>query len=134
MKTPMGPFTLPKLKIGNFTINGEAKDGKLTLSKIASSGGDVDLNGDGKVMLKEVANDANLDVNLKFKLNDSYRNKNDKTKLLFGTPGKNDKPMVDMMLKSKTGDGFYNLKVGGTLGNPKPDTGGGGLKVPTDFK
>ena len=134
MKTPMGPFTLPKLKIGNFTIVGEAKDGKLTLSKVASSGGDVDLSGDGKVMLKEVANDANLDVNLKFKLNDSYRGKNDKTKLLFGTPGKaSDKPMVDMMLKSKTNDGFYNLKVGGTLGNPKPDTGGS-PKIPTDFK
>lgn len=131
VKTPMGPFTLPKLKIGNFTIIGEAKDGKLTLSKIAGSGGDVDLNGDGKVMLKEIANDANLDVNLKFKLNDSYRGKNDKTKLLFGTPGKSDKPMVDMMLKSKTNDGFYNLKVGGTLGNPKPDTSGG-PKV--DFK
>lgn len=134
IKTPMGPFTLPKMKIGNFSVIGEAKDGKLTLSKIASSGGDVDLSGDGKVMLKEVANDANLDVNLKFKLNDSYRGKNDKTKLLFGTPGKpSDKPMVDMMLKSKTNDGFYNLKVGGTLGNPKPDTGGA-PKIPTDFK
>lgn len=125
VKTPMGPFTLPKLKIGTFTITGEAKDGKLTLSKIASSGGDVDLNGDGKVQLREVATDANLDVNLKFKLNDSYRGKNDKTKLLFGTPGGKDKPMVDMMLKSKTSDGFYNLRVGGTLGNPKPDMGGG---------
>lgn len=123
LKTNMGPFTLPKLKIGTFTITGEAKDGKLTLSKIASSGGDVDLSGDGKVQLREVATDANLDVNLKFKLNDSYRGKNDKTKLLFGTPGGKDKPMVDMMLKSKTSDGFYNLRVGGTLGNPKPDTG-----------
>lgn len=135
VKTPMGPFTLPKLKIGGFTITGEAKDGKLTLSKIASSGGDVDLNGDGKVQLREVATDANLDVNLKFKLNDSYRGKNDKTKLLFGTPGGKDKPMVDMMLKSKTSDGFYNLRVGGTLGNPKPDTGGPSLNTKTfDFK
>lgn len=124
VKTKMGPFTLPKLKIGTFTIVGEAKDGKLTLSKISSSGGDVDLNGDGKVQLREQAPDANLDVNLKFKLNDSYRGKNDKTKLLFGTPGGKDKPMVDMMLKSKTNDGFYNMRVGGTLGNPKPDTGG----------
>ena len=131
VKTPMGPFTLPKLKIGSFTITGEAKDGKLALSKISSSGGDIDLSGDGKVQLREVATDANLDVNLKFKINDSYRGKNDKTKLLFGTPGGKDKPMVDMMLKSKTSDGQYNLRVGGTLGNPKPDTSGGGtLKLP----
>jgi type II secretion system protein N len=138
VKTPMGPFTLPKAKIGTFTITGEAKDGKLTLSKIASSGGDLDLAGDGRVQLREVATDANLDVNLKFKVNDSYRGKNEKTKLLFGTPGGKDKPMVDMMLKSKTNDGFYNLRVGGTLGNPKPDMSGppslGGGPKAFDFK
>lgn len=122
VKTPMGPFTLPKLKVGGFTLTGEAKDGKLTISKIASSGGDVDLSGDGKVQLREVATDDTLDVNLKFKLNDSYRGKNEKTKLLFGSPGGKDKPMVDMMLKSKTPDGFYTLHVGGTLGKPMPQT------------
>ena len=135
IKTPMGPFTLPKMKIGDLTITGESKDGKLTLSKITSSGGDVDISGEGKVALREVANDANLDVTLKFKINDSYKGKNDKTKLLFGTPGSKEKPMVDMMLKNKTTDGFYQLKIGGTLGNPRPDTSGGvGGAAKLDFK
>lgn len=118
VKTPMGPFTLPRLKVGTFTIVGEAKDGVLKFTKIAGSGGDVDLNGEGKVQLREVATDAHLDVNLKLKINDSYRGKNDKTKLLFGTPGGKDKPMVEMMFKSKTPDGFYPVRVGGTLGKP----------------
>lgn len=128
IKTPMGPFTLPRLKVGNFTVNGEAKDGVLKLTKIAASGGDVDVTGDGKVQMRELATDAHLDVNLKFKINDSYRSKNDKTKLLFGAPGSKEKPMLEMdpkMSRAKTSDGFYGLRVGGTLAKPDVQPGGG---------
>ena len=135
IKTPMGPFTLPRLKVGNFTVNGEAKDGVLKLSKVAASGGDVDVTGDGKVQMREVATDAHLDANLKFKINDAYRNKNDKTKLLFGAPGSKEKPMLEMdpkMGRAKTADGFYALRVGGTLGRPdvQPGSGLGGPNTP----
>ena len=135
IKTPMGPFTLPRLKVCNFTVNVEAKDGVLKLSKVAASGGDVDVTGDGKVQMREVATDAHLDANLKFKINDAYRNKNDKTKLLFGAPGSKEKPMLEMdpkMGRAKTADGFYALRVGGTLGRPdvQPGSGLGGPNTP----
>ena len=123
VKTPLGPFTLPRLKVGNFEVDGDAKDGVLKLTKIGASGGDVDVTGDGRVQLREVATDAHLDVNLKFKINDTYRNKNDKTKLLFGTPGGKDKPMLEMdpkMAKAKTSDGYYGIRIGGTLAKPDP--------------
>ena len=129
IKTPMGPFTLPRLKIGNVQINGEAKDGNLKITKVSASGGDVDVTGDGKVQMHEVASDAHLDVNLKFKINDAYRTKNDKTKLLFGAPGQKDKPMLEMdpkMAKSKTSDGFYQLRIGGSLARPDVQPGRGG--------
>ncbi len=139
VKTPLGPFTLPRLKVGTFTINGEAKEGVLKLTKIAASGGDVDVNGDGRVQMREVATDAHLDVNLKFKINDGYRNKNDKTKMLFGAPGSKDKPMLEMdprMAKSKTTDGYYGLRVGGTLAKPDVQPSGGGATTvqPFNFK
>ncbi|HEY8073370.1 MAG TPA: type II secretion system protein GspN [Labilithrix sp.] len=121
VKTPLGPFTLPRLKVGTFTITGEAKDGVLKLTKIGSSGGDVDVQGDGRVQMRENATDAHLDANLKFKVNDAYRNKNDKTQLLFGRPGAKDTPMLEMdqnMKRSKTSDGFYQLRVTGTLAKP----------------
>lgn len=135
IKTPMGPFTLPRLKIGNLTITGEAKDGVLKISKISATGGDVDVAGDGKIQLRELATDAHLDINLKFKINDSYRNKNDKTKLLFGAPGAKEKPMIEMdpkMSRAKTADGFYVLRIGGTLGRPdvQPGSGAGGAAQP----
>jgi type II secretion system protein N len=133
VKTPLGPFTLPRLKVGNFTVTGDAKDGILKITKVGASGGDVDVTGDGRVQLREVATDAHLDVNLKFKINDGYRNKNDKTKMLFGAPGSKEKPMLEMdqrMAKSKTSDGFYGLKVGGTLAKPDPQPAGGVAVVP----
>ena len=129
IKTPMGPFTLPRLKVGTFNVNGEAKDGVLKLSNVMASGGDVDVNGDGRIQMREVATDAHLDANLKFKINDSYRNKDDKTKLLFGAPGSKEKPMLEMdpkMSRAKTADGFYALRVGGTLGKPDVQPGSGG--------
>lgn len=134
IKTPMGPFTLPRLKVGTFAVTGEAKDGVLKLSKVTAAGGDVDVTGDGKVQLRELATDANLDVNLKFKINDAYRTKNDKTKLLFGAPGAKEKPMLEMdqkMARAKSADGFYALRVGGTLGKPdvQPGLGLGGPTV-----
>lgn len=131
IKTPMGPFTLPRLKVGNFVVTGEAKDGVLKLTKVSATGGDVDVNGDGRVQLKENTADAHLEANLKFKINDTYRSKNDKTKLLFGAPGSKEKPMLEMdpkMGKSKTPDGFYALRVGGTLGRPDVQPGSGGAK------
>lgn len=134
VKTPLGPFTLPRLKVGNFAVNGDAKEGILKITKVGASGGDVDVNGDGRVQLREVATDAHLEVNLKFKLNDGYRTKNDKTKMLFGAPGSKDKPMLEMdprMAKSKTSDGYYSLRVGGTLAKPDPQPGGGSVAVPS---
>jgi type II secretion system protein N len=134
LKIPMSPgvppasFSLPRLKVGTFTINGEAKDGVLKLTKISASGGDVDVNGEGRVQMRDLAVDAQLDINLKFKINDGYRGKNDKTKLLFGTPGGKDKPMLEMdpkMVRAKGTDGFYGLRVSGKLARPdvQPGTG-----------
>jgi type II secretion system protein N len=135
IKTPMGPFTLPRVKIGNLAINGDAKDGVLKISKVAATGGDVDVAGDGKVQLRETATEAHLDVNLKFKINDGYRNKNEKTKLLFGAPGSKEKPMLEMdpkMSRAKGADGYYVMRIGGTLGRPdiQPGSGAGGMTPP----
>lgn len=132
VKTPLGPFTLPRLKVGTFKVTGEAKDGILKLTKIGASGGDVDVSGDGRVQMREVATDAHLDAGLKFKINDSYRSKNEKTKMLFGAPGSKDKPMLEMdpkMGRSKTSDGFYQLAIKGTLAKPDVQPGSGGISA-----
>lgn len=130
-----GTFKLPRLKVGNFNINGEAKDGVLKITKIVAQGGDVDVAGDGRVQLREIANEAHLDVNLKFKINDAYRNKTDVTKSLFGTPGSKSPALIDLdpkMSKAKSSDGFYSLRVGGTLGKPDVRPGTASSPAATD--
>lgn len=129
VKTPLGPFTLPRLRVGNFSVVGTATDGVLKITKLGAEGGDVAVTGDGRVQLKENAADAQLDTNLKFKINDPYRKKNDKTKLLFGDPDKKDKPMLEMdpgIGRSKTADGFYQMRIVGKLAKPETKFGSGG--------
>ncbi len=132
IQTPMGPFTIPKLVIGPLAISAEAKDGKLTVTKLAAQGKDVDVSGDGKITMREMAAESPVDVSLKFKINDSYRAKNEKTKTLFGDPSKPASGLgaglIDMdptMKKAKQADGFYVFRLGGKLGRLKPEAVGG---------
>lgn len=116
-----GLLALPRMAIGNITIEGEAKDGILKISKVAAGGQDVELAGDGRIQMKELATDAGLDVNVKFKINDGYRKKSDATKSIFGEPGSKIPPLFEAdskVLKSKTQDGFYQFHVRGQLGRP----------------
>lgn len=133
-----GLLALPKLDIGAITIAAEAKDGSLKVTKINAGGKDVELQGDGRVTLRDLAPDALLDLNLKFKVNDGYRNKNDQTKSIFGAPGSKMPALFEMdpkVSRSKRPDGFYAFHARGTLGRPvfdpagTPGLGGGGSGV-----
>ena len=87
-----GLLALPRLLVGGFTIAGDAKDGVLKISKITAGGKDVELQGEGRVQLREQLADSLADLNFRVKINDGYRGKNDTTKSLFGTPGRTPPP------------------------------------------
>ncbi len=128
-----GLLELPKLQVGAFRFDAEAKDGALKVSKFGASGKDVELSGDGRIQMRELANDSGMDLAVKFKVNDGYRGKNEKTKSLFGAPGSNIPPLFELdptIKRAKTPDGFYAFQVRGQLGRPvfAPASGGlGGL-------
>jgi type II secretion system protein N len=114
----MGYLALPRLLIGDLVITGEAKDGMLKVSKISAGGKDVELQGEGRITLREALTDSLCDLNIRFKVNDGYRNKNDTTKSLFGSPGSTMPALFEMNPKvkqSKRADGFYAWHVRGTL-------------------
>ena len=119
-----GLLALPKLDIGGISIVADAKEGGLRVSKINAGGKDVELQGDGRIALRELAPDAALDLNLRFKVNDNYRNKNDQTKSLFGSPGSKMPALFEMdpkVSRSKRQDGFYSFHARGTLARPSFD-------------
>lgn len=117
-----GALEWPRLSIGALSFAAEAKDGQMKITKFGANGKDLDLSGDGKVQMRDLGNESSLDVNLKFKINDSYRGKSDMTKALFGAPGTTKGGDVEMvvpqMKAAKRPDGAYAFHVRGLLGRP----------------
>jgi type II secretion system protein N len=129
---------LPRAGLGNITLDADCKDGVLKIAKIAAPGKDLELQGDGKIQLRDNFGESILDMNLKFKVNDGYRGKNDSTKSLFGAPGSTITPLIEALpppngLKGgKCADGFYGVHVRGTFDRPiiEPNCGAVGLAKP----
>jgi type II secretion system protein N len=119
-----GALAIPRMNVGALTLAADAKEGILRVSKLAAGGKDIELQGDGRIQLREVASDSLCDVNLRFKVNDNYRTKNDVTKSLFGAPGSTMPALFDLdpkVKQSKRPDGFYGWHMRGQLGKPEFD-------------
>jgi type II secretion system protein N len=119
-----GLLALPRLAIGDISIAGDAKDGVLKISKLSAGGKDVELQGDGRIQLRENLGDSFCDLNLKFKINDAYRSKNDTTKSLFGAPGSTMPALFEMdprVKQSKRPDGFFSWHMHGPINRPDFD-------------
>jgi type II secretion system protein N len=118
------PLALPRLMIGPLAVAGEAKDGVLKLSKLSAGGKDLELAGDGRIQLRDSPGESLADVNLRFKINDAYKSKNDTTKSLFGAPGSSMPALLEMdpkVKQSKRADGFYAWHMRGQVGKPEFD-------------
>ncbi len=116
-----GLLALPRLVVGTLSLAGEAKDGVLKISKLSAGGKDVEIQGDGRIQLRESLPDSFCDINVRFKINDTYRTKNETTKSLFGAPGSNIPALFDLTPKvkqSKRADGFYGWHMHGPLSHP----------------
>jgi type II secretion system protein N len=116
-----GALALPRIDVGTITLSGEAKDGTLKIQKLVAGGKDVELQGEGRVMMRELATESLCDAQVRFKINDAYRNKSDITKSLFGAPGSSIPPLFEMdpkVKQSKRPDGFYAWAMRGSVGRP----------------
>ncbi len=125
----MGKLAVPRLTLGTFSFNADIKDGAMKVSKFGASGKDVDLLADARINLRDTLNESSLDANVRFRVSDAYRCKNDATKGLFGAPGSNAPAAMDLypdMKKSKRADGFYTWHARGQLGKPELSPGGTG--------
>jgi type II secretion system protein N len=113
-----GALTLPRLDVGTITLAADVKDGVVKITKFVSGGKDLDLQGDGRVTLREQVADALCDVQVRFRVNDVYRGKSEFTKLVFGAPGSSTAPAFELdpkVKQSKRADGFYGWTVRGPV-------------------
>jgi type II secretion system protein N len=125
----MGKVAAPRLNLGVFALTADIKDGTMKISKLGASGKDVDFLADGRIPLRETVTDSSLDLNLRFRVSDAYRAKNDTTKALFGAPDSTVPGVLDLdpkMKQAKRADGFYTWHARGQLGRPDFSPGGTG--------
>ncbi|WP_438026265.1 type II secretion system protein GspN [Sorangium sp. So ce233] len=120
-----GLIALPEAKLGELVLSAEAKEGVLKITKMTANGSDLELDGDGKVNMREPWNNSTADLYVRFKFTDAYRSKNDLTKSLLGAPGSNMSGLIEMqqpkMKRSKRADGFYGWHIHGALKRPRFD-------------
>ncbi len=113
-----GALALPRLEVGTITLAADVKDGVLKLTKFVSGGKSLDLQGDGRITLRDQVADAICDLQVRFRISDSYRSKNEFTQSLFGAPGSSAPPLFEMdpkVKQSKRADGFYGWSVRGPV-------------------
>jgi type II secretion system protein N len=131
-----GALALPRVDVGSVSFAAEAKDGTLKITKLVAGGKDVELQGDGRINMRELATESLAEAQVRFKINDAYRNKNDITKSLFGAPGSNIPALFEMadprIKQSKRADGFYAWTLRGPLGHLEfiPAGNGGSTMMP----
>jgi type II secretion system protein N len=125
-----GALALPKIDVGTLSLVADAKDGALKISKLAAGGKDLELQGDGRITMRDSIGESLCDANVRFKINDTYRGKNDVTKSLFGAPGSNAPALFELadpkIKQAKRADGFYGWTLRGPLGRLEFIPAGGG--------
>jgi type II secretion system protein N len=127
-------IALPELKVGDVKLSATITDGRLKIDSMSAKGQDFELLLDGSIRLREPIPLSPLDLALEFRFMDSYKNKNDITRGLFGAPGANVPGLFEMdpkVQRSKREDGFYGWRVVGTMDKPlfEPSQAGVGAKA-----
>jgi type II secretion system protein N len=118
-----GKLALPKLNVGAFELEAEAKEGTLKIDKLGAQGQDLDLAGEGKISLRDPFPDSMADVYLRFRFADGYKGKNEMTKSLFGAPGSSAPALFELadprIKASKRPDAFYGWHMTGLMKDPR---------------
>lgn len=109
-------IALPRIEAGELGLDAEAKAGSLKISNLSANGPDLKVESEGLLRLRDVFDTSLLSLNISFKFQDHYTNKNDITKSLFGSgsmPGLFD--LDPKMKHAKRTDGSYGWRVSGAL-------------------
>jgi type II secretion system protein N len=111
-------IALPKLDAGELVFQAEAEEGRLKIEKLSANGPDLELSADGRIRLRDPFESSLVELSLRFKFTDKYKNKNDMTRGLFGAPGTTIPGIFDLDPKNrraKRTDGSYGWRITGPI-------------------
>jgi len=126
-KSTLQGVALPAAQLGDITISATAKDGTIKIADLSAAGRDVELQGEGRIKVREPWHRSQADIYLKFRFTDVYRDRDDATRGLLGKPGTRGAPAIEFdprMKRAKQEDGFYAWHIHGPLGDLQFDPGG----------
>jgi len=131
----MNAIALPKIEVGDLTLQATATAGNLRIDTLSAAGKDVELSADGSVRLRDPFDQSVMSLSARFKFSDKFMNKDDLTKSLFGSPGSPVPGLFDMVPQNKRAkrpDGFYGWRVNGSIAHPSfvPAAEAGGSVLP----
>ncbi len=109
----MGGLTIDPIEAGTVTMEVDVKEGVGTVKKLSTDGKDVELEGSGDIRFAEPIARSRVDIMLRIKFNDAYKNKSSRTKSLFSLLDGSGVPQVRA---AKTADGSLQFRLVGTLG------------------
>ncbi|HEX4475363.1 MAG TPA: type II secretion system protein GspN [Polyangiaceae bacterium] len=113
-------IALPKVNAGKFVFHADVSEGTVKLTELSTSGPDLEVVSDGRIRLLDQFESSLAELNLRFKFSDKYKNKDDTTRSIFGTPGSTIPGLFDLdpkMKRARRADGFYAWHVVGPLFN-----------------
>lgn len=117
----LNAIALPKVEVGDLTLQATATAGNLKIDTLSASGKDVDLSADGSVRLRDPFDQSVMSLAARFKFSDKFTNKDDMTRGLFGAPGSPVPGLFDLVPQNKHAkrpDGFYGWRVNGSISHP----------------
>ncbi len=110
--------TLPKMTIGTLNVDADIKDGKLKWTKLAATGSDISLKGEGNLTFRPKLEDSTLDTLLTFKFADALVARDESTKALFDSRIGVLWMMSPDIKKARQEDGSVMFKLGGNFARP----------------
>ncbi|MET0340732.1 MAG: type II secretion system protein GspN [Polyangiales bacterium] len=119
----MGGLTIDPVAVGDVTLLMDVKEGVGMVKKLSSTGPDLTLDGGGEVRFAQPLSRSRLGLALKLKLNESYRDKSPRTKVMFSLLDGASSPQV---AAAKTPDGAFQVRLSGPLTSPRVLPGGAG--------
>ncbi len=112
----MGGLTIDPVELGDVVIDLDVKDGLGQVKRLRTTGSDVVLEGSGEVRLADPLSRSRLDILLRIKFTDHYKNKSGRTKAMFSLLDSNNGPQLRA---AKTPDGGLAYRLTGALASAR---------------
>ncbi len=117
----MGGLTIDPIEAGTVTVEFDVKGGVGTVKKLSADGKDLEIGGSGEVRFADPIARSRMDLLVRIKFTDTYKNKSDRTKALFSLL---DGAPVPQVRAAKTADDALQFRLVGTLGGMRASPAG----------